>query len=139
MIFPRDLRLADALWNCTTTTIKKMDVKEGYSNVLCKVELGTGTPPLTLFFETLKNRVSRKPCCQRSDLVLKLQNETASSSKVHFFQQLSYSNSQIMGEIKPFLSSCTFIFDHIFYCAFFIILILVGIDKKENPFGNNLE
>ena len=23
----------------------------------------TGTPPLTLFFETLKNRVSRKPCC----------------------------------------------------------------------------
>ena len=22
----------------------------------------TGTPPLTLFFETLKNRVSRKPC-----------------------------------------------------------------------------
>ena len=44
-----------------------------------------------------------------------------------------------MGEIKPFLSSCTFIFDHIFYCAFFIILILVGIDKKENQFGNNLE
>ena len=51
----------------------------------------------------------------------------------------TYSNSQIMGEIKPFLSSCTFIFDHIFYCAFFIILILVGIDKKENQFGNNLE
>ena len=24
---------------------------------------GTGTPLLTLFFETLKNRVSRKPCC----------------------------------------------------------------------------
>ena len=23
----------------------------------------TGTPPLTLFFETLKNRVSRKPWC----------------------------------------------------------------------------
>ena len=44
-----------------------------------------------------------------------------------------------MGEIKPFLSSCTFIFDHIFYCAFFIILILVGIDKEENQFGNNLE
>ena len=45
-----------------------------------------------------------------------------------------------MGEIKPFLSSCTFIFDHIFYCAFFITSILVGIDKKkENPFGNNLE
>ena len=40
-----------------------------------------------------------------------------------------------MGEIKPFLSSCTFIFDHIFYCAFFIILILVGIVKKENQFG----
>ena len=39
MIFPRDLRLADALWNCTTTTIKKMDVKEGYSNVLCKIDL----------------------------------------------------------------------------------------------------
>ena len=44
-----------------------------------------------------------------------------------------------MGEIKPFLSSYTLIFDHIFYCAFFIILILVGIDKKENNFGNNLE
>jgi hypothetical protein len=44
-----------------------------------------------------------------------------------------------MGEIKPFLSSYSFIFDHIFHCAFFIILILVGIDKKENPFGNNLE
>ena len=40
-----------------------------------------------------------------------------------------------MGEIKSFLSSCTLIFDHIFYCAFFIILILVGIDKKENQFG----
>ena len=39
MIFPRDLRLADALWNCTTTTIKKMDVKDGYSIVLCKIEL----------------------------------------------------------------------------------------------------
>ena len=25
--------------------------------------LCTGTPPLTLFSETLKNRVSRKPCC----------------------------------------------------------------------------
>ena len=44
-----------------------------------------------------------------------------------------------MGEIKPFQSSCTFIFDYIFYCAFFIILILVVIDKKENQFGNNLE
>ena len=40
-----------------------------------------------------------------------------------------------MGEIKPFLSSNTFIFDHIFYCTFFIILILVEIDKKENQFG----
>ena len=44
-----------------------------------------------------------------------------------------------MGEILLFLSSRTFIFYHIFYCAFFNILILVGIDKKENPFGNNLE
>ena len=44
-----------------------------------------------------------------------------------------------MGEIKPFLSSCTFIVDHIFSCTFFIILILVGVDKKENQFGNNLE
>ena len=25
--------------------------------------VSTGTPPLTLFFETLKNRVSGKPCC----------------------------------------------------------------------------
>ena len=31
----------------------------------------TGGPLLTLFFETLKNnRVSRKPCKRRSDLVL---------------------------------------------------------------------
>ena len=44
-----------------------------------------------------------------------------------------------MEEIKPNLSPCTFIFDHIFYCTFFIILVLVGIDKKENPFRNNLE
>ena len=44
-----------------------------------------------------------------------------------------------MGEIKSFLPSCSFILDHIFYCAFFIVLILVGIDNKENPFGNNLE
>jgi hypothetical protein len=42
-----------------------------------------------------------------------------------------YSNSLIMGEIMPFLSTFTFIFDHIFYCAFFIILILVGIDEKN--------
>ena len=30
-------------------------------------------------------------------------------------------------------------FDHIFSCTFFIILILVGIDKEENQSGNNLE
>ena len=28
-------------------------------------------------------------------------------------------------------------FDHIFYCALFIILILVELDKKVNPFGND--
>jgi hypothetical protein len=44
-----------------------------------------------------------------------------------------------MEKIKPNLSSCTFIFDNILYCEFFIILILVEIDKKENQFGNNLE
>ena len=37
------------------------------------VSFSTETSPLTLFFETLKNRVSRKLW---SDLVLKLQNET---------------------------------------------------------------
>ena len=42
-----------------------------------------------------------------------------------------------MEEIKPFLFS--FIFDHIYFCAFFILLISVGINKKENQFGNNLE
>ena len=30
-----------------------------YAGEICYI----GTPPLTLFFETLKNRVSRKPCC----------------------------------------------------------------------------
>ena len=45
----------------------------------------------------------------------------------------------MMGGIKPFLSSCTSIFDHIFDCWFFMILILGSIDKKEKPFGNKLE
>ena len=38
----------------------------------------------------------------------------------------------------PFLSSCAFICDYIF-CAIFIVLSLVGIDKKENQFGNELK
>ena len=49
----------------------------------------TGTPPLKLFFETLKICVSRKPCCQRSDLVLNLQNETVSSFLAIILQQFT--------------------------------------------------
>jgi len=45
----------------------------------------------------------------------------------------------IKREIKPFLLSCTFIFYHMLYCAFFIISMLVGIDKKQNQFGKFLE
>ena len=91
-----------------------------------------------LFFET------EKPCKQKTVLL-----EEWFSSKTPkwdcqllqspLFYQSSYSNSHIKGQIKPFLSSFTFIFDHILSCAFFIILILVGIDQKENQFGNNLE
>ena len=114
---------------------------DGLSEVILTLShSSTGTPPLTLFFETLKNRVSRKPCCQRSDLVLKPQNETASISKVYFFQQMFYTNSLIKEEIRPFLSSCIFIIYHIMlYSTFFIISKLVEIDKEQNQFRKCLQ
>ena len=45
-----------------------LDLTKSYSNsssfILARESNSiTGTPPITLFFETLKNCVSRKPCC----------------------------------------------------------------------------
>ena len=64
--------------------------------------------------------------------ILKPLNETASP----LFSQIFYCNSLIKVEIKPSLLSCTFIFYQILYCAFFIISMLVGIDKDKINFEN---
>ena len=48
------------------------------------LEYYTGTPPLTRFFGTQKNRVKGKPRYRRSILVLKPQNGEYESSKSTF-------------------------------------------------------
>ena len=51
---------------CKPCVAEKSDDSDWVQNVSKYAKnqiLHTGTPPLTLFFETLKNNVSRKPCC----------------------------------------------------------------------------
>ena len=62
-----DMAEMTVLENLTSLSIPVFKVSERMSceesPKICLRLHTTGTPPLTLFFETLKNRVSRKPCC----------------------------------------------------------------------------
>ena len=83
-----------------------------------------------------------RPCKQKTVLLEEwFSTKTPKWDSQHFQSPLFlifYINSLIKGEITPFLLSCTFIFHHILYCAFFIVSMLVGIDKKQNQFGKFL-